>query len=256
MLFKIFIHVRNFPSPGYLLPKTQGRAPAVLNHPPIVQRLIPGLTNVTVRDGGTYNPATGAIYFPAMATLASGTNQSRTISFVPPPTLTSISNIVSSRADTPDPELTNNKGSIVAGPGQAGGRVTTSIDAVGADLVTSKSGLTSAPASSSVTYSSGSRSTTFDLEPSNNNGFEPRATVTTALMAQSTPKQLLSANSSNPALAPNSAVKISRLGGRDSDGTVVTETMGIKPCPSRPAFLDSALVDDGCVLIRTGGKSC
>jgi hypothetical protein len=120
MLFKIFIHVRNFPSPGYLLPKTQGRAPAVLNHPPIVQRLIPGLTNVTVRDGGTYNPATGAIYFPAMATLASGTNQSRTISFVPPPTLTSISNIVSSRADTPDPELTNNKGSIVAGPGQAG----------------------------------------------------------------------------------------------------------------------------------------
>ncbi|MEG3960115.1 hypothetical protein, partial [Microcoleus sp. herbarium2] len=34
------IHVRNFPSPGYLLPKTQGRAPAVLNHPPIVQRLL------------------------------------------------------------------------------------------------------------------------------------------------------------------------------------------------------------------------
>jgi uncharacterized repeat protein (TIGR01451 family) len=86
----------------------------------IIDSLIPGLTNVTVRDGGTYNPATGAIYFPAMATLASGTNQSRTISFVPPPTLTSISNIVSSRADTPDPELTNNKGSIVAGPGQAG----------------------------------------------------------------------------------------------------------------------------------------
>jgi IS1 family transposase len=38
MLFKIFIQVRNFPSPGYLLPKTQDRAPAVLNHPPIVQR--------------------------------------------------------------------------------------------------------------------------------------------------------------------------------------------------------------------------
>jgi hypothetical protein len=32
--------------------------------------------------------------------------------------------------------------------------------------------------------------------------------------------------------------------------------MGLKPCPSRAAFLDSALVDDGCVLIRTGGKSC
>ena len=40
MLFKIFIHVRNFPSPGYLLPKTQDRAPALLNHPPLVQRPI------------------------------------------------------------------------------------------------------------------------------------------------------------------------------------------------------------------------
>ncbi|MEG4235914.1 hypothetical protein QUA40_28335, partial [Microcoleus sp. Pol11C3] len=49
MLFKILIHVRNFPSPGYLLLKTQDRAlavlnhpptvpPAVLNHPPLVQR--------------------------------------------------------------------------------------------------------------------------------------------------------------------------------------------------------------------------
>lgn len=38
MLFKILIYVRNFSSPGYLLPKTQDRTPAVLNHPPIVQR--------------------------------------------------------------------------------------------------------------------------------------------------------------------------------------------------------------------------
>jgi len=214
-------------------------------------------------------------------------------------------------------------------PGQAGGRVTTSIDAAGADLVTSQIGLTSAPACCCVTYTmttanngpnaaenvviadsiipgltgvrasnnatyepvtgvvtfptipsftsgsntnrqvklvvpatgtishtSGSRSTTFDPEPSNNNGCEPRATVTTAISAQSTPNQLPSANSSNAALAPNSAVKISRLGGRDSDSTVVTEIMGLKPCPSRAAFLDSALVDDGCVLIITGGKSC
>ncbi len=98
----------------------------------------------------------------------------------------SITNFVSSRSDTPDPELTNNNGSIVAGSGQAGGRVTTSINAAGADLVTSQSGLTSAPAGSSVT----------DTITTANNG-------------------------------PNAA-----------------------------AFLDSALVDDGCVLIRTGGKSC
>ena len=148
-------------------------------------------------------------------------------------------------------------------PGQAGGRVTTSIDAAGADLVTSQIGLTSAPACCCVTYTmttanngpnaaenvviadsiipgltgvrasnnatyepvtgvvtfptipsltsgshtnrqvklvvpatgtishtSGSRSTTFDPEPSNNNGSQPRATVTTAQSAQSTPNQL------------------------------------------------------------------
>jgi len=112
------------------------------------------------------------------------------------------------------------------------------------------------PATGTISHTSGSRSTTFDPERSNNNGSQPRATVTTAISAQSTPNQLPSANSSNAALAPNSAIKISRLGGRDSDSTVVTETMGLKPCPSRAAFLDSALVDDGCVLIRTGGKSC
>jgi hypothetical protein len=46
-----------------------------------------------VPDGGTYNRATGAIDFAAIATLASGTNQSRTISFVPPPTLTEFDRI-------------------------------------------------------------------------------------------------------------------------------------------------------------------
>ena len=242
---------------------TSNNGPSPAANAVIIDSLIPGLTNVTVSDGGTYNSATGAIDFPAIATLASGTNQSRTISFVPPPTLTSITNIVLSRSDTPDPDLTNNNGSIVAGPGQAGGRVTTSIDAAGADLVTSPIGLTSAPAGSSVTHTittanngpnaaenvviadsiipgltgvrasnngtydpvtavvtfptipsltsgsntnrhvklvvpatgiishtSGSRSTTFDPEPSNNNGSEPRATVTTAISAQSTPNLL------------------------------------------------------------------
>jgi uncharacterized repeat protein (TIGR01451 family) len=99
---------------------TTNNGPSPAANVVIIDSLIPGLTNVTVPDGGTYNRATGAIYFPAIATLASGTNQSRTISFVPPPTLTSITNIVSSRSDTPDPELTNNNGSIVAGPGQVG----------------------------------------------------------------------------------------------------------------------------------------
>jgi hypothetical protein len=46
------------------------------------------------------------------------------------------------------------------------------------------------PATGTISHTSGSRSTTFDLEPSNNNGSESRATVTTAISAQSTPNQL------------------------------------------------------------------
>jgi uncharacterized repeat protein (TIGR01451 family) len=46
------------------------------------------------------------------------------------------------------------------------------------------------PATGILSHTSGSRSTTFDPEPSNNNGSEPRATVTTAISAQSTPSQL------------------------------------------------------------------
>ena len=99
---------------------TSNNRPSPVANVVIIDSLIPALTNVTVPDGGTYNPATGAIYFPAIATLVSGTNQSRTISVVPLPALTSITNIVSSRSNTPDPELTNKNGSIVAGPGQAG----------------------------------------------------------------------------------------------------------------------------------------
>jgi len=91
---------------------TTNNGPSPAANAVIIDSLIPGLTNVTVPDGGTYNPATGAIDFPAIATLASGTNQS------------------------------------------------------------------------------GSRSTTFDPEPSNNNGSESRATVTTAISAKSTPNQL------------------------------------------------------------------
>ncbi|MEG4839868.1 DUF4347 domain-containing protein, partial [Microcoleus sp. B9-D4] len=282
---------------------TTNNGPSPATNVVITDSLIPGLTNVSVSDDGTYNPDTGAIEFPAIATLASGSSVTRTLIFVPPPTLTSITNIVLSRSDTFDPDLTNNNGSTVAVPGQAGGRVVTSIEAARADLVTSKSGLTSAFAGSSVTYTittanngpnaaenvvitdsiipgltgvsasdggtydpvtgvvtfptipsltsgsninrevtvvvpatdsisntSQSRSTTFDPQPSNNNGSESRATVTTAiLLAPPTPNQPPSAYSSNAALAPNSVVQISGLGGRDSDGTVVTFTISTLP---------------------------
>ncbi|MGB3265351.1 MAG: DUF4347 domain-containing protein, partial [Microcoleus sp.] len=130
---------------------TSNNGPSTASNVVITDTLIAGLTNVLVSDGGTYNETTGTIDFPAIATLASGSNQSRTIRFVPPPTLTSILNVVASRSDTTDPDLTNNNGSTVAAPGQPGGQVITAIDPV-ADLVTVKNGFTSAQAGSSVTY--------------------------------------------------------------------------------------------------------
>ena len=130
---------------------TSNNGPSTATNVVITDSLIPGLTNVTVSDGGTYNETTGTIDFPAIATLTSGSNQSRTIRFVPPPTLTSILNVVSSTSNTTDPDLTNNNGSIVAAPGEPGGQVITTIGAV-ADLVTFKLGLQSAQAGSSVTY--------------------------------------------------------------------------------------------------------
>jgi Domain of unknown function (DUF4347)/Domain of unknown function DUF11/Bacterial lectin len=46
------------------------------------------------------------------------------------------------------------------------------------------------PATGTISHTSRSRSSTFDPEPSNNNGSELRATVTTAISAQSTPNLL------------------------------------------------------------------
>ncbi|MEG5226443.1 DUF4347 domain-containing protein, partial [Microcoleus sp. AT9b-C5] len=303
---------------------TTNNGPSPATNVVITDSLIPGLTNVNVFDGGTYNPTTGAIEFPAIATLASGSSVTRRLILIPPPTLTSITNIVLSRSDTFDPDLTNNNGSTVAVPGEAGGQVITSIDPV-ADLVTSKSGLTSAPAGSSVTYTitttnngpnaaenvvitdsiipgltgvsasdngtydpvtgvvtfptiasltsgsninrevtlvvpatgtisntSQSRSTTFDPKPSNNNGSESRATVTTAIIsAQPTPNKFPSAYSSNAALAPNSVVQISGLGGTDSDGTVVTFTISTLP-PTNQGVLFLGDPATGGVAVTAG----
>ncbi|MEG4435922.1 DUF4347 domain-containing protein [Microcoleus sp. M2_B4] len=304
---------------------TTNNGPSPATNVVITDSLIPGLTNVRVSDGGTYNAATGAIDFPAIATLASGSSVTRSLLFVPPPTLTSITNIVLSRADTFDPDLSNNDGSTVALPGQAGGRVVTAIEAARADLVTSKSGLTSAPAGSSVTYTittanngpnaaenvvitdsiipgltgvsasdngtydpvtgvvtfptirsltsgsninrevtvvipaigtisntSQSRSTTFDPDPSNNNGSESRATVTTAiLLAPPSPNKLPSADSSNVAIGPNSVVQISGLGGRDSDGTVVAFTISTLP-PANQGILFLGDPATGGVAVTAG----
>ena len=303
---------------------TTNNGPSAATNVVITDSLIPGLTGVAVSGGGTYNAATGAIVFPAIASLANGSNQSRTISFAAPPNLTSITNVVSSRSDTPDPNDTNNNGSIAAPPGGSGGRVVTTVGAASADLVTSKLGLTSATAGSPVTYTivtsnngpnaaenvvitdriipgltsvrasdngtydpvtgivtfptipslafgsstnrlvtlvvpatgtisntASSRSTTLDPQLTNNNGSESRATVTTTVAAQPTPNQSPSATSSNAALPPNSAVKITGLGGTDSDGTVESFTINTLP-PANQGVLFLGDPANGGVPVTAG----
>ncbi|MCU0546964.1 MAG: DUF4347 domain-containing protein [Oscillatoriaceae cyanobacterium Prado104] len=117
----------------------------------ITDSLIPGLTNVIVSNGGSYDPATGVITFPPIASVAVNQTVVRSISFVPPPTLTTITNLVRSTSPTPDPNPRNNDGSVIADPNQPGGRVTTVIGTP-ADISTTKSGLTSATAGQSVSY--------------------------------------------------------------------------------------------------------
>jgi uncharacterized repeat protein (TIGR01451 family) len=199
----------------------------------ITDSIVPGLTGVTVSNGGVYEPATGIVPSGPVA-IAKAQTLTRTIGFTVPPTLTSIRNTARSTSIAPDSTPANNSGT------NPNVTVTTSIDAV-ADIVTQGSnaaenlvitdsiipGLTGVRASNNTTYepvtgvvtfptissltsdsntnrqaklvvpatgtishTSGSRSTTFDPEPSNNNGSEPRATVTTAISAQSTPNQL------------------------------------------------------------------
>ncbi|MGL5062856.1 MAG: DUF4347 domain-containing protein, partial [Microcoleus sp.] len=117
----------------------------------ITDSLVPGLTGVIVSNGGSYDTATGVVTFPPIISLPVSQTVVRTISFVPPPTLTTITNIVRSTSETPDPDPTNNDGSVTADPNQPGGRVTTVIGTA-ADVSTTKSGLTSATAGQSVSY--------------------------------------------------------------------------------------------------------
>ncbi|MEG4641078.1 DUF4347 domain-containing protein, partial [Microcoleus sp. Aus8_D4] len=110
----------------------------------ITDSIIPGLTGVTVSDGGTYNPTTGIVSFPGIA-IANGTTVTRTIGFVPPATLTSVSNTAKSTSVTPDPTPGNNDGT------NPESTVSTTIGAV-ADVVTTKSGPTATTAGRTVSY--------------------------------------------------------------------------------------------------------
>ncbi|TAF56802.1 MAG: DUF4347 domain-containing protein [Oscillatoriales cyanobacterium] len=123
---------------------TSNKGPSQADGVTITDSIIPGLTGVTASDGGSYNAATGIVTFPAVA-IASGITVNRTIGFVPPATLPSISNTARSSSATPDPTQGNNDGT------NPESRVSTTLGAI-ADVVTSKSGPTATTAGRTITY--------------------------------------------------------------------------------------------------------
>ncbi|MEG4861683.1 DUF4347 domain-containing protein, partial [Microcoleus sp. K1-B6] len=119
--------------------------PSAATNVAIADSIVPGLTGVSVSEGGTYNANTGIVTWPAIASLASAASTNRTVSFAVPATRDIVANTASSTSSTPDPNLDNNNGSSPEA------RVTTTITD-SADVVTVKSGQTTAAAGSTVTY--------------------------------------------------------------------------------------------------------
>ncbi|MBD1814691.1 DUF4347 domain-containing protein, partial [Microcoleus vaginatus DQ-U2] len=117
---------------------TTNRGPDPAANVTITDSIIPGLTGVTVSDGGTYDAVSGIVTFPALTALANAATATRTISFIAPATRTDISNTARSSAATFDPIATNNNGSTTNKDGTpTNSTVTTSI-APNADLATTK----------------------------------------------------------------------------------------------------------------------
>ncbi|MEG3839594.1 DUF4347 domain-containing protein, partial [Microcoleus sp. herbarium14] len=118
----------------------------------VTDSIVPGLTGVSVSDGGTYNAQTGIVTFPALTALANATTATRTISFIAPATRTAISNTARSSSATFDPIATNNNGSPTNKDGTpTSSSVTTSISP-NADLATTKTGSTNTTPGSLVSY--------------------------------------------------------------------------------------------------------
>ncbi|MEG4465339.1 DUF4347 domain-containing protein [Microcoleus sp. AT9_B5] len=111
----------------------------------IADSIVPGLTGVSVSEGGTYNATTGIVTWPAIASLASAASANRTVSFAVPATGGTVANTASSTSTSPDPNPDNNNGTTPEA------RVTTTI-ADSADVVTLKTGPATATPGSTVTY--------------------------------------------------------------------------------------------------------
>ncbi|MEG4373573.1 DUF4347 domain-containing protein, partial [Microcoleus sp. B4b_D2] len=119
--------------------------PSAATNVAIADTIVPGLTGVSVSEGGTYNATTGIVTWTAIPSLASATSANRTVSFAVPATGGTVANTASSTSTTNDPNPGNNNGSSPSA------RVTTTI-ADSADVVTVKSGPATAIAGSTVTY--------------------------------------------------------------------------------------------------------
>jgi uncharacterized repeat protein (TIGR01451 family) len=123
---------------------TLNNGPSAATNVIVIDNIGTGLTGVVASNSGTYNSTTGIVTFPAIASLANGATQTYSIS-VTAPSSGSITDTVSSSSATADPTPTNNNGSAT------NATVTTAITP-SADLVTTKTGPTTAIAGSTVTY--------------------------------------------------------------------------------------------------------
>ena len=122
---------------------TRNIGPSTADNVTITDSIIPGLTGVSLSDGGTYNTGTGIVTFPAVS-LANAASTSRTISFIAPNS-GSVSNTARSTSSTSDPNPQNNNGTAL------GAQVTTTLTP-SADVITTKSGFTTAAGGSTVSY--------------------------------------------------------------------------------------------------------
>ncbi|WP_172187647.1 DUF4347 domain-containing protein, partial [Microcoleus asticus] len=114
----------------------------------LIQDPLPeGLTFVSTDNGGSFNPTTRTVIWPAIPTLAFGASETRTITARVPATVgAALTNSAYSTSSTFDPNLANNNSS------QPISQVSTTIVAASADLVTTKSGTTAAAPGERVTY--------------------------------------------------------------------------------------------------------
>ncbi|MEG3858271.1 DUF4347 domain-containing protein, partial [Microcoleus sp. herbarium12] len=131
---------------------TVNKGPDAAENVTITDSIVPGLTGVSVSDGGTYNAQTGIVTFPILPALANGSTALRNISFIPPISLTAISNTARSSSATPDPIATNNNGSPTNKEGTPTNSTVRTTLTPNADLATTKTGSTNATPGNPVSY--------------------------------------------------------------------------------------------------------